>query len=79
MAVARLPTAAGPAMQQTDVVCTENWCSREALVSIVGPTVNMVGCQRWWRSWFGTGYRAGRDDDTGVLAAKAPSLMELIT
>jgi hypothetical protein len=30
------------AMQQTDVVWAENWYSREALVSIVGPTVSVI-------------------------------------
>ena len=38
----------GPiAMQQT--VC--NWYSREALVSIDGLTVSVIGCQRWRQSW----------------------------
>jgi hypothetical protein len=44
----------GPiAMQQSHVVCAENWYSREALASIVGPTVSVIGCQRGRQSWFG--------------------------
>jgi hypothetical protein len=36
-------------MQQTDVVRAV-WYSREALVSIVGPTFSIIGCQRWRQS-----------------------------
>jgi hypothetical protein len=38
-------------MQQSDMMSAENWYSREALASIVGPTVSVIGCQRGRQSW----------------------------
>ena len=53
MTVSRLLAMRAHCDAATDVVYAENSYSREALVSMVGPTVSMIGCQRWRQSWFG--------------------------
>src|SRR5262245_27948437 len=68
--------------QQSDVVCAENWYSREALVSIVWPTVSAIGCQPWRQSWFGgrSSCWSGRRHRRRLQPRRSPrSVVELMT